>query len=139
MLQVVQTLRDLREFIAAKKRKREPLRFSAKGVSESTYIPRHAEGFSNFRAALRLSDFGRASEHVDRVAAALWRRHGVGLPLPRKVLQNADYSVTLFWEGLTLRAFPEGVASMTDGKQPTRGITTEILDMLAFQTRMQQR
>lgn len=136
MLAVVQTLRELREFIAAKRRKREPLRFAAKGVAESTYIPRHAQGFANFRAALRMSDFGQASEQLDRLGAALFRRHAVELPLPRKLIQNADYSITVFWEGLTIRAFPDGVVTLTDGKNPTRGVSTELLDMLGFQARV---
>ena len=135
---LLQTIRDLREFLAAKKRKREPLRFAAKGVAESTYVPQHIQGFANFRAALRLSDFGQASVELDRLVDALRRRHGVELPLPRKLIQNADRSITVFWEGLTIRAFTDGVVTLTGGKNPTRGVTTELLDMLAFQARVKR-
>jgi len=135
---LVQTLRDLREFIAAKRRKREPLRFIAKGAAEFTYVPQTDRGFANFRAALRQSDFGQASEQLDGVAAALRRRHATELPLPRKLLQNADYSITVFWDGLTIRAFPDGVVTLTDGKNPTRGVSNELLDMLGFQARIKR-
>jgi hypothetical protein len=139
MLQLVSTIREFREFLAAKKRKREPLRWKATGAAEASYVPRRAQGFANFRSALRERDFGQASERIEALAAALRRRHGCELPLPRKVMQNSDYSVSMFFEGLLVRAFPDGVQSLIGGAQgrPVRGVANEVLDLLAFQARIQ--
>lgn len=141
MLQLVQSIRDLREFIAAKKRKREPIRWSARGATAAAYVPQSARGFANFCAALRLAaDWGQASERLDELAHALRARHACELPTPRKVLQNSDRSLTLFWQGLTVRAFPDqGITVLLGGTTgaPVRGVTTDVLDMLAFQARLQ--
>ena len=139
MLAIGASLRDLRDFIAAKRRKREPLRWSAKGAAAATYIPREARGFANFREALRLSsDWSQAAEKIDALATALARRHSCDLPLPRKVIQNSDRSITLFWAQLTVRAFPDQLTAMIGGSsgEPVRGITSDILDMLAFQAKI---
>ncbi len=140
MLQVVKTYREFREFLAAKERKREGIRWKAHAPSEATYVPKGAQGFARFRAVLRdVSDWAAASEHVDSLAAALRRRHQCDLPLPRKVVQNTDCSLTVFWEALTVRAFPDGLVSIVGGTTgaPIKGATNEILDMLAFQARLQ--
>jgi hypothetical protein len=141
MLQVVQSIRDLREFLAAKRRKREPIRWNARGATEAAYVPRSIAGFANFRAALRgVGDWGQASERVDAIADALRRRHGCELPLPRKVIQNGNRSLTLFWEGVTVCALPDGVRVLiggTTGRQ-LNGVTNELLDMLGFQARVQR-
>lgn len=140
MLALIDNIRDFREFLAAKRRKREPIHWNARGATEAVYRPSDARGFDNFRQALRgVSDWGQASERVDALADALRRRHGCPLPLPRKVVQNSDRSLTFFWEGLTLRAFPDRIASLiggTSGRQ-VAGVAIEILDMLAFQARIQ--
>jgi len=138
---LMQSLRDLREFLAAKKRKREPVVWRVDGVGEASYKPRHATGFANFRAALRgAGHWGQASEGVDRLDRALRKRHGVGLPLPNEVIQNADRSLSLFWEGLMVRCFRDGFVSLIGGTAgvPAKKITTELLDALAFQARIQQ-
>lgn len=140
MLSIVSTYREFREFLEAKKRKREPLRFIARGATEAVYIPRHAQGFANFRAALRgASDWGQASERADALEAALRRRRGTGLPLPRKVMQNEDRSLSFFWTGAMARCLPDGFVSLIGGTDgiPARKVTTELLDLLAFQARIQ--
>lgn len=141
MLPLVSTFRELRDFLAAKRLKREPLRWLAKGAGAAKYIPRHAEGFENFRIALRgVGDFGKASERLDALEHALRRRHGVGLPLPRKILQNEDRSITLFWDGCMVRCFVDGFVSTIGGVAgaPARNVTTELLDALALQSRIQR-
>lgn len=140
MLPVIQTFRDLKEFLAAKKRKGEPVRRIAKGVAAASYIPRHAQGFANFRAALRgVGDFGQASERLDGLEHGLLKRHGIGLPLPRKVIQNADRSLSVFWEGAMVRCLTDGFVSLIGGTAgvPARAITPQLLDLLAFQARIQ--
>ncbi len=137
---LIETVRDFREFLAAKKRKREPIRIRGKGGGCATYIPRHAAGFANFRAALRgVGDWGRASEQLDALEHALRARHAVGLPLPRKVLQNEDRSLTLFWEAVSVRCFEDRMLTFIGGAQgiPVQGATRELLDALAFLARLQ--
>jgi hypothetical protein len=138
MLAVIESIRDFREFLAAKKRKREPIRWDARASSEAVYIPGSAQGFANFRAALREGDFAEASERIDGLADALHRRGGCALPLPRKVVQNSDRSLTVFWDGVTVRAFTDGLSALVGGLNGLRsqGATPEILDMLAFQARV---
>lgn len=141
MIPLLATVRDLRDFLAAKKRKREPVRITGNGAGEATYVPRHAAGFENFRAALRrVGPWGRASERVDALEHALRARHAVGLPLPRKVIQNGDRSLTLFWEGFSVRCFVDSTCSLIGGTAgvPAKRITKELLDALAFQARLQR-
>lgn len=141
MLPLVQTFRDFREFLEAKKRKREPIRWRGKAGAAASYRPRHAHGFANFRAALRgVGDWGQASERADALEHALKARHGVTLPLPRKVLQNEDRSISFFWEGAMVRCLPDGFVSIIGGTDgvPAKTITRELLDLLAFQARIQR-
>jgi hypothetical protein len=140
MLPGIQTVRDFREFIAAKKRKREPLRWHGRGSGSASYRPSSAHGFANFRAALRgVGDWGQASERVDALEDALRRRNAVGLPLPHKVIQNADRSLSFFWEGAMVRCFPDGFVSLIGGVDGVKAktATRELLDLLAFQSRIQ--
>jgi hypothetical protein len=140
-LPVIQTWRDFREFLEAKKRKREPLRFVAKPVASARYEPTSDAGFARFRQALRgVADFGRASERLDALEHALRARHGCGLPLPRKVIQNSDRSLTLFWNELMVRCFVDkffGTIGGSDGVIVTKA-TNDLLDALAFQARIQR-
>lgn len=143
MIALVRTWREFREFIEAKRRKREPIKFTGKGVCEAEYTPRSAQGFANFRAALRgVSPWGQASEALDRLEFELTRRHAVGLPLPRRVMQNEDRSLTLWWGGdshLMVRCFVDRFFSLIGGATgvPAQKITRELLDALAFQHRIQ--
>ena len=141
MFPLIQTYRDFRDFVAAKGRKREPIRFVGKAVSEALYRPRNRPGFENFRAALRgVGDWGLASERLDALEHALRARHSSPLPLPRKVMQNSDRSISLFWEGAMVRCLPDGFVSLIGGTSgtPAKKITSDLLDLLAFQERIQQ-
>ncbi len=132
--------RQFREFLEAKKRKREPLRWRGRGGGQADYLPRHALGFANFRAALRgVGSWGMASERLDALEHALRARHAVGLPLPRKVSQNEDCSLTVFWRHLTVRCMVDGVGALIGGVKgaPVKGVTNDVLDLLAFQARIQ--
>lgn len=140
MLPLLQTWRDFREFVAAKKRKREPIRLTARGGGAASYRPSSSVGFARFRAALRgVGDWGRASERLDALEHAVFCRHRVTLPMPRKVLQNEDGSLSLFWQGVTVRCFVDQTTVLIGGTAgiPSKTITTELLDMLAFQARIQ--
>lgn len=140
MLAIVETLRDLREFISAKKRKREPIRWDVRGTSSAAYVPRDHRGFTNFRAALRgVGDWGQASERVDSLADALRRKHACELPLPRKVFQNHDRSLTFLWESITVRVYTDRFTAMIGGVKgkPVTNVTPEILDMLGFLAKVQ--
>jgi hypothetical protein len=141
VLPIISTIRDFREFLAAKKRKREPVIRRAFGVGSSSYIPSSPRGFANWRAANRsIEDWGRACERIDSLEHALRARHGVGLPLPRKVIQNPDRSITLFWEGCMARCLVDGYSVRVGGVAgvPIAKITTELLGLLAFQARIQR-
>jgi hypothetical protein len=138
---LLQTLRDVRDFIAAKKRKREPIIWNVHGAAAASYVPKGHPGFERFRAALRgVGHWGRASERIDALEHALQRRHGVGLPLPNEVIQNDDSSLSLFWQGVMVRCFPDGFVSLIGGTAgiPSKKITNELLDTLAFQVRIQR-
>jgi hypothetical protein len=143
VIPLIATLRDMRDFLAAKKRKREPLRWDAKGVGVAIYTPRHPQGFANFRAALRgEGHWGQASEGLDRLETALRKRHQIGLPMPRKVMQNEDRSLSVWWGGdehLMVRAFPDRFFALIGGAKgiPSPKITTDLLDALALQSRIQ--
>ena len=137
---LISTIRDFREFLAAKKRKREPIRWVGKAAAAGLYRPSSARGFANFRAALRgVGDWGQASERIDALEDALRRRHLTGLPTPRKVLQNSDRSISLFWEGVMVRCMTDGFASLIGGIDGAKSakVTTELLDLLALQARIQ--
>lgn len=141
MIQLFRDLRDAFEFVRAKKIKREPIRWDVRGAGCAQYVPRNPQGFANFRAALRgVGDFGQASERIDSLEDGLRRRHGVCLPLPRKVLQNQDRSLSLFWDGAMVRCFPDGFFSLIGGEHgaQAKSVTTELLDLLAFQARIQR-
>jgi hypothetical protein len=135
------TLRDLRELLAAKKRKREPLRFRAEGVVQASMRPRDARAFEHLRALLRSNrDFGRASERLDALEHALRKRSGLGLPLPNEVIQNPDRSLALFWDGgVSVRAFREGLAYLIGGSagKPGKGVTLELVEALTLRARFQ--
>lgn len=140
MLAIVRNLRDFREFVAAKKRKREPLRIIAKPVARASYVPRDSRCFARMRASLRgVGDWGRASERLDALEYSLKARHGVTLPLPRKLMQNEDRSLTVFWKGASVRCFQDGFVSTIGGVEGIRAkrVTAELLDTLAFLMRIQ--
>ncbi len=143
MIPLIATVRDFRDFLAAKKRKREPLRWNANGVGVAIYTPRHRQGFANFRAALRgVGHWGLASEGLDRLETALRKRHQIGLPLPRKVMQNEDRSISVWWGGdehLMARCFTDRFFSLIGGAKgaPSQKVTTDFLDALALQSRIQ--
>lgn len=140
---LLQNWRDFREFVAAKKRKREPIQFRMRPSAEATYVPRHPQGFANFRAALRgVSPWGQASERLDALADALRRRHQCELPMPRKVIQNTDCSLSLWWgeaEHVMIRCFEDRFFSLIGGTKglPMSKVTTDLVDALYMQHRIQ--
>lgn len=137
---LVSTIRDFREFLAAKRRKREPIRWNAKGVSEAIFRPSNRRHLERFRESLRgVGDWGQASERLDALEHALRARHGRALPLPRKVLQNSDRSITAFWNGAMVRCLPDGFVSTIGGIDGIRArrVTPDLLDLLSFESRIQ--
>lgn len=137
---LVQTIRDLREFLAAKRRRREQIVFKAVPVAAASYKPKSATGLERFRHALRgVGDWGRASERIDALEIALRKRHGCGFPLPNEVIQNSDRSISIFWDGIMVRCFTDGFVSLLGGTAgvPSKKLTTELLDALAFRVRIQ--
>lgn len=137
---ILATIRDFREFMAAKKRKREPIRFTAKACGCASFTPRDARSFEQLRASMRdVADWGQASEKLDALERALIRRHGVRLPLPRRVLQNEDRSLSIWWHpGAMARCFPTGYLTTIGGANGVRAkkITRDFLDLLAFHVQM---
>lgn len=131
--------REFREFLEAKRIKREPLRFKGKAMAEASFVPASHWHFSEFRERLRgVGDWGRASERFDALEHALVNR-GSSLPLPRKVFQNDDMSITMMWEQVTVRCFVDGMHAMIGGAAgiSLNHVTPELLDALAFQATLQ--
>lgn len=144
MIAILESVREFHDFLAAKKRKREPLRIHMRPVACASYRPSNARGFANFRASLRgVGDWGRASERLDRLEHELRARHGCPFPLPRRVLQNEDRSLTVFWQGATVRCLVDGYSTsigddrIVDAKIRAKKVTPELLDLLAFLVRIQ--
>jgi hypothetical protein len=133
-------MRDLVEFLRAKRARREPVRFHAHGVAEATYHPRDAAGFARLRRRLRESrDFSDALDRLDALEHALRKRGGVPIPTPRKLMQNSDRSLSIWWgDSAMVRLFPDGMISMIGGTAGVKAkrVTPELLDLLAFQTRL---
>lgn len=136
---LIASMRDLVEFLRAKRARREPVRLHAHGVAEATYHPRDASGFARIRRRLRESrDFSDALDRLDALEHALRKRCGVPLPTPRKLMQNSDRSLSMWWEGAMVRLFPTGMISMIGGASGVKAkrVTPELLDLLAFQVRL---
>jgi hypothetical protein len=134
---ITATIRDMREFLAAKKSKREPLRWSVKGAAQASYRPADTNAFLGFRERLRQSrDFARESERIDSLERDL-RKRDAALPVPNELVHNEDRSITLHYAGVTVRAFPDGVGSLIGGTagQFTRGVKRELLEALAIISR----
>jgi hypothetical protein len=140
----VQDIREMFAFVRAKVLRREPVIFTTTGVSEAMFAPRDAANFAIIRSRLRYSrHFGRASERLDSLENALTRRNGVILPTPRKVTQNADCSLSLWWGpeggGAFVRLEGRKFFSLLGGPKGLIGtaITSELLDLLALHARIQ--
>jgi hypothetical protein len=136
---VLSNPRDVREFVEAKRRKREPITWHAQGVTEATCKPRTLQNFAELRSGLRCApDFARASERLDALERALRNRHALSMPKPRKITQNSDCSLTLWWRGAMVRCFADGFVSFIGGAKgvAAKMITPELLDVLAAQTRI---
>lgn len=140
---VIANERDAREFVEAKRRKREPIRIYGDGAAEAVYLPTSAADFARFRGALReTADWGRASEGIDALEFELGARRQLGMPTPNKVIQNEDSSLSLFWKSgeasAMARFFVDGVFTMIGGADgpKARGVTPEFVDALAMIARM---
>jgi hypothetical protein len=137
---VTATLRDLREFIESKKRKREPLQWVVKAAAQATYHPADRASFASFRQRLRDSrDFARASERLDKLERDLRKRDAV-LPLPNEAVQNEDRSITLHYRGLCVRAFPDDIAALYGGTAGhlERGVNRALVEALVIIDREQR-
>lgn len=116
---------------------RRKLRFRLDGASASAEL-RSLAGFQQLRALLRANNsFANALDRLDAIEHALERKHKVKLPCPRRLLQNGDCSLTLFWGGITLRCFAEGCAALIGGQHGAQvvGIKPELLAALAIQAK----
>jgi hypothetical protein len=136
---VTATLRDLREFLESKRIKREKVRLTCKPVATAIYKPPSAREFKAFRALLRSnSDFGTASERIDSLERDLFARD-VSLPVPVEFVQNSDRSLTLQYDGLCVRAFPEGVGVLIGGITGhfERGVTPALIGALTIISKRQ--
>lgn len=133
--------RELRNFLEAKRLKREPVRFEGHGKAAARFVSRKPGDFEGLMLRLKHArDWGHASEGVERLRTDLRRRHGVELPEPRSVTQNPDRSLSIFWEGVSCRFFVDGFVSLVGGMQGAiaRTITTDLLDALGFLAKVQK-
>jgi hypothetical protein len=137
----IDAAREVRDFLFAKKVKREPLRFRPRGVMRATFKPRDRSSFAGIRAALRDNrDRARASERLDALERELLKRRDVALPLPEEVIQHEDRSISWCFGGVTVRAFPDGIAYLLGGTAGhlERGVKPPLLEALALKARMQR-
>ncbi len=133
------SLRDLRDFLQAKRNKREPIFLTGRGVARASYRPSTRQQFEGFRELLRQNrDFAQASERIDSLERDL-RKRGAALPLPNELVQNADRSITLHYAGLCVRAMPDFVATLVGGTSGhlERGVTPALLGALTIVWRNQ--
>jgi hypothetical protein len=131
--------RDIREFIDAKRIKREPIFVRASARGAGTWHPSNIQSFRVHLAGLRgAGDWGRAVERVDALDSALFRRHASHLPLPNSVIQNADSSLTLAWDGALVRAFPDALVVLIGGLPHAKQVTTVLLDALGMLAKMRK-
>lgn len=137
---IVDAVREFREFREAKRIRREPIRVNLRGVQRSVCKPRSMGDVTSLRARLRENpDYARASEQMDRLESALRRRWQHGFPLPEDVVQESDRSLWMSWgNGLTVRAFPDFIGSCVGGTagEVKRGITDTLLDALHMASRI---
>jgi hypothetical protein len=126
------TIRDLRDFLTAKRIKREPTKLNLQGAGCASCKPRDHSQFRDLLRALRSNtDFGAAVERIASLMRAMKAR-GAHLPLPNEVTQNDDRSVTLHYSGVCVRVFGDGVASLLGGTAGhlERGATPALLNAL---------
>jgi len=134
------SFRDLREFVAAKRKRGEKLRIRGKGAARAMVRIQGASHFASLRSALRASPwFGGAQERLDALDRQLRSRHGVPLPVPEEVLQDEDCSVSCFWGGVSVRSHADGFVSLIGGTagHAERSVTPQLLGALALKSRMQ--
>jgi hypothetical protein len=136
----VDAVREVRDFLRSKRIKREPLRFRPRGVATASFRPRDGRAFSGIRGALRDNRwFAQASERLDAMELELRKRRGAPIPLPEEVIQHEDQSVSWCFGGITVRAFPDGLAYLIGGTSGhmERGVKPPLLEALALRARMQ--
>lgn len=133
------SIRDLRDFLQAKRSKREPIFLTGRGVARASYHPSTRRQFEVFRERLRRSqDFAHASECIDSLEREL-RARCAPLPVPNEMVQNEDRSITLHYSGLCVRAMPDFVATLVGGTDGhlERGVTPALLGALTIVWRNQ--
>ena len=136
-LPVPRNPRELRNLLESKRIKREPSVFTAKGAARAVARADGGTKFAHLRNELRSNvHFSRAVKHLDELQSMLWRRHQAHVPKPKGLTQNEDSSISVFWEGLSLRAFPDAVVTLIQ-RRPAKGITNDFLDALAFLAKVQ--
>lgn len=130
---IPRTVQDAHEFVRAKASRREPIRFVARGAAEAVYTLRDESSWVMLIRRLRRSnDFADAVAKLDEIRAELLKKHGVVLPAPRKLQQNSDRSLSVWWDNVMVRAFDRGVVSII-AKRPSCGVTSELLAALAME------
>ncbi len=108
--------RDVRDFLQAKKIKREPVRAVVDRASSTTCSFSSERDYRDLRGELKRNrDFGRASEQLDKLELAYVRRYGAAFPTPRSLVQNPDRSLAAMFGKLTIRAYPDSIAWLLGG------------------------
>lgn len=129
------TEQDLHEFVRYKRQRGEPVRVSVGLGGQATGTVFSRPEFERQRAALRENQyFARASEQVDRLERALFKRRGILLPLPVKIKQGSDCVLGLVWPGITIALDGDAFLSIVakDGQEDVcQGENPEVLDALA--------
>jgi len=124
--------RELRNFLEAKRRKREPVRLQAHGsVAASCEITSRPQWKDLFRQLCQNNSFAQAAESVDYLDTAVRGFGADELPTPSEVVQNADKSLTIGWKErpphalrVVLQISGDRVAWMVGGENGMRGDAT---------------
>lgn len=126
--------RDVREFLGYKKRRGEPVRVDIDMAAQASAVISDRIQFASIRQSLRaILQFGRASERLDALEHELRLRRGIALPLPDRLMQNADGTLGLVWPGITVAANVDALVWLIGGPTGSQGegLAPALVDSLA--------
>lgn len=114
--------REVREFVAAKRRRGERIRATLKGVAEAVCLPPSGAAARAYLDRLRAAPhWGEHLRQLDELERAFGRVHARPLPAPRKIRLNADVSLTLHFRSpdahrtIMLRIYERGAVAIIGG------------------------
>lgn len=142
--------REVREFVASKRLRREMIRAVVKGVAAAEFVPRSPAAATDYLARLaELPHWGEHLRQIGELARAFKRLHERGLPTPKTILLNPDVSLTLMFrrhflpqdprreQRLTIRVYEKGAVVIIGGSTGSSSralLAPEVLHALSLFT-----